>query len=266
MIAGIRNGGCEKRIWRNNDLADLETKLRQCGRDVPKIIAFESVYSMDGQMSPVGAICDLAKKYGALTYLDEVHAVGLYGPRGGGLAERDGVMHRVDIVNGTLAKGFGIMGGYIAADAALCDAIRSYAPGFIFTTSLAPAIAAGAVASIRHLKVSRAERDRHQERVRALKNRLAAAGLPAMDNPSHIVPILVGDPVLTKRITDALLDRFAIYVQPINYPTVPRGTERLRLTPTPLHSDADIDHLVMALGTLWTEMGLPLLGRAQAAE
>jgi 5-aminolevulinate synthase len=266
MIAGIRNGGCEKRIWRNNDLADLETKLRQCGRDVPKIIAFESVYSMDGQMSPVGAICDLAKKYGALTYLDEVHAVGLYGPRGGGLAERDGVMHRVDIVNGTLAKGFGIMGGYIAADAALCDAIRSYAPGFIFTTSLAPAIAAGAVASIRHLKVSRAERDRHQERVRALKNRLASAGLPAMDNPSHIVPILVGDPVLTKRITDALLDRFAIYVQPINYPTVPRGTERLRLTPTPLHSDADIDDLVMALGTLWTEMGLPLLGRAQAAE
>ena len=266
MIAGIRNGGGEKRIWRNNDLADLEAKLRQCGRDVPKIIAFESVYSMDGQMSPIGAICDLAQKYGALTYLDEVHAVGLYGPRGGGLAERDRVMDRVDIINGTLAKGFGIMGGYIAASADLCDAIRSYAPGFIFTTSLAPAIAAGAVASIRHLKVSRAERERHQERVRVLKGRLQVAGLPVMDNPSHIAPILVGDPVLTKRITDALLDRFAIYVQPINYPTVARGTERLRLTPTPLHSDADIDHLVASLGTLWTEMGLPLEGRAQAAE
>jgi 5-aminolevulinate synthase len=266
MIAGIRNGGCEKRIWRNNDLSDLEAKLHQCGREVPKIIAFESVYSMDGKMSPIGAICDLAQRYGALTYLDEVHAVGLYGPRGGGLAERDRVMHRVDIVNGTLAKGFGIMGGYIAASADLCDAIRSYAPGFIFTTSLAPALAAGAVASIRHLKVSRTERERHQDRVRTLKGRLRAAGLPAMDNPSHIVPILVGDPVLTKRITDALLDRFAIYVQPINYPTVPRGTERLRLTPTPLHSDADIDHLVASLRTLWLEMGLPLEGQAQAAE
>ena len=267
MIAGIRNGGGEKRIWRNNDLADLETKLRQCGRDVPKIIAFESVYSMDGQMSPIDAICDLAQRYGALTYLDEVHAVGLYGLRGAGLAERDRVMHRVDIINGTLAKGFGIMGGYIAASTDLCDAIRSYAPGFIFTTSLAPAIAAGAVASIRHLKVSGAERERHQDRVRALKRGLQAAGLPAMDNPSHIVPIQVGDPVLTKRITDALLDRFAIYVQPINYPTVPRGTERLRLTPTPLHSDTDIERLVAALRTLWTEMGLWLEGRAaQAAE
>jgi 5-aminolevulinate synthase len=266
MIAGIRNGGGEKRIWRNNDLADLESKLRQCGRETPKIIAFESVYSMDGQMSPIGAVCDLAQKYGALTYLDEVHAVGLYGPRGGGLVERDRVMGRVDIINGTLAKGFGIMGGYIAASADLCDAIRSYAPGFIFTTSLAPAIAAGAVASIRHLKVSNAERERHQERARALKGQLRIAGLPAMDNPSHIVPILVGDPVLTKRITDALLDRFAIYVQPINYPTVARGTERLRLTPTPVHSDADIDHLVASLRTLWLELGLPLEGHAQAAE
>jgi 5-aminolevulinate synthase len=266
MIAGIRNGGGEKRIWRNNDLADLEAKLKAVDRERPKVIAFESVYSMDGLMAPIGAICDLARKYGALTYLDEVHAVGLYGPRGGGLAERDGVMGRVDIVNGTLAKGFGIMGGYIAAGADLCDAIRSYAPGFIFTTSLAPAIAAGAVASIRHLKVSGAERERHQERVRALKSRLAGAGLPVMDNPSHIVPILVGDPVLTKRITDALLDRFAIYVQPINYPTVPRGTERLRLTPSPQHSDADIDRLVAALSTLWTELGLPFEGRAQAAE
>src|SRR5262245_10756281 len=220
MIAGIRNGGGEKVIWRNNDLADLEAKLKAVDRDRPKVIAFESVYSMDGLMAPIGAICDLARKYGALTYLDEVHAVGLYGPRGGGLAERDGVMGRVDIVNGTLAKGFGIMGGYIAGGRDLCDAIRSYAPGFIFTTSLAPAIAAGAIASIRHLKVSHAERDRHQDRVRALKGRLRVAGLPVMDNPSHIVPILVGDPVLAKRITDALLERFAIYVQPINDPTV----------------------------------------------
>ncbi len=264
MIAGIRNGGGEKVIWRNNDLADLEAKLAKVDRDRPKVIAFESVYSMDGNMAPIGAICDLAKKYGALTYLDEVHAVGLYGPRGGGLAERDGVMQKVDIVNGTLAKGFGVMGGYIAGTRDLCDAIRSYAPGFIFTTSLAPAIAAGAVASIRHLKASGAERERHQERARTLKRRLLAAGLPVMDNPSHIVPLLVGDPVLTKRITDALLERFAIYVQPINYPTVPRGTERLRITPQPQHSDADMDRLVAALSALWTELGLQL--RAEAAE
>jgi 5-aminolevulinate synthase len=266
MIAGIRNGGGAKRIWKNNDLADLEAKLSALDPGAPKIIAFESVYSMDGSMAPIGAICDLAEEYGALTYLDEVHAVGLYGARGGGLAERDRVMHRVDIVNGTLAKGFGIMGGYIAASPDICDAIRSYAPGFIFTTSLAPAIAAGAIASIRHLKASHAERERHQERVRALKGRLQVAGLPVMDNPSHIVPILVGDPVLAKRITDALLERFAIYVQPINYPTVPRGTERLRLTPSPQHSDADIEKLVAALGTLWRELGLSLEGQAQAAE
>ena len=265
MIAGIRNGG-EKVIWRNNDLADLEAKLAKVDRDRPKVIAFEFVYSMDGNMAPIGAICDLAKKYGALTYLDEVHAVGLYGPRGGGLAERDGVMQRVDIINGTLAKGFGVMGGYIAGTRDLCDAIRSYAPGFIFTTSLAPAIAAGAVASIRHLKASGAERERHQERVRTLKRRLAAVGLPVMDNPSHIVPLLVGDPVLTKRITDALLERFAIYVQPINYPTVPRGTERLRITPQPQHSDADNDRLVAALSALWTELGLPFEHHAEAAE
>jgi len=251
MIAGIRNGRGEKLIWRNNDLADLEAKLRLVGRDRPKIIAFESVYSMDGLMAPIGGICELAAKYGALTYLDEVHAVGLYGPRGGGLAERDGVMHRVDIINGTLAKGFGTMGGYIAGTRDLCDAIRSYAQGFIFTTSLAPTIAAGATASIRHLKASGAERERHQERVRTLKRRLEAAGLPVMENPSHIVPILVGDPVLTRCITDALLDRFGIYVQPINYPTVPRNTERLRITPQPQHSDLDMDCLVSALGTLW---------------
>jgi 5-aminolevulinate synthase len=253
MIAGIRNGGSKKVIWRNNDLADLEAKLKLVARDRPKIIAFESVYSMDGQMAPIGAICDLAHKYGALTYLDEVHAVGLYGARGGGLAEQQGVMHRVDIVNGTLAKGFGVMGGYIAGTRNLCDAIRCYAPGFIFTTSLAPAIAAGATASIRHLKASTTERERHQERVRALKRRLKVAGLPVMENRSHIVPILVGDPVLTTRLTDALLDRFAIYVQPINYPTVPRNTERLRITPQPPHSDADMDCLVDALGTLWAE-------------
>jgi 5-aminolevulinate synthase len=221
---------------------------------------------MDGLMAPIGKICDLAQKYNALTYLDEVHAVGVYGPRGGGLAERDGVMHRIDIINGTLAKGFGIMGGYIAARADLCDAIRSYAPGFIFTTSLAPTIAAGAVASIRHLKTSGAERERHQERARTLKTRLRDAGLPVMENPSHIVPLLVGDPVLCKRITDALLDRFGIYVQPINYPTVPRGTERLRLTPTPQHSDGDMDRLVAALRTLWIEMGIPFETQAEAAE
>jgi 5-aminolevulinate synthase len=266
MIAGIRNGGGRKLIWRNNDLDDLEANLKRVPLDAPKVIAFESVYSMDGLMAPIGAICDLAQKYKALTYLDEVHAVGVYGPRGGGLAERDGVMHRVDIINGTLAKGFGIMGGYIAARADLCDAIRSYAPGFIFTTSLAPAIAAGAVASIRHLKASSAERERHQERARTLKGRLREAGLPVMENPSHIVPLLVGDPVLCKRITDALLDRFGIYVQPINYPTVPRGTERLRLTPTPHHSDADMDRLVAALRTLWMEMGIPFERQAEAAE
>lgn len=266
MIAGIRNGGGEKVIWRNNDLADLEARLKQVDRARPKVIAFESVYSMDGLMAPIGAICDLAQKYGALTYLDEVHAVGLYGPRGGGIAERDGVMHRVDIINGTLAKGFGIMGGYIAGTRDLCDAIRSYAPGFIFTTSLAPAIAAGAAVSIKHLKTSGAERERHQERARALKGKLKAAGLPVMDNPSHIVPLLVGDPVLTKRITDALLERFAIYVQPINYPTVPRGAERLRITPQPQHSDADMDRLVQSLLTLWTEFGLSLESHAEAAE
>ena len=253
VIAGIRHGGGEKRIWRHNDLIDLEAKLRELDRDRPKIIAFESVYSMDGHIAPIGAICDLAENYGALTYLDEVHAVGLYGPRGGGIAERDGAMDRIDIINGTLAKGFGVMGGYIAASRDCCDAIRSYASGFIFTTSLAPAIVAGALASVRHLKVSELERARHQERARTLKRRLAAAGLPVLDNQSHIVPVMVGDPVHCKGITDTLLERFGIYVQPINYPTVPRGTERLRLTPSPLHTDAEMDHLVASLMALWAE-------------
>ena len=258
MIAGIRNGGGEKRIFATNDVNDLERHLKAVDPARPKIIAFESVYSMDGTIAPIGRICALARKYGAITYLDEVHAVGMYGPRGGGVAERDGVMAEVDIINGTLAKGFGVMGGYIAASADICDAIRSYAPGFIFTTSLAPAIAAGALASIRHLKTSEIERARHQERARALKRRLKSAGLPVIDNPSHIVPVLVGDPVICKRVTDTLLDRFDIYVQPINYPTVPKGTERLRLTPTPFHTDADMEKLTEALATLWAECPMSL--------
>ncbi|RME94288.1 MAG: 5-aminolevulinate synthase [Alphaproteobacteria bacterium] len=256
MIEGIRRGGGPKHIWRHNDLADLEDQLREYDRDTPKLIAFESVYSMDGDIAPIGDICALARKYNALTYLDEVHAVGMYGARGGGVAERDGVMDQVDIIEGTLAKGFGLMGGYIAATSDIVDAIRSYASGFIFTTSLAPAVVAGALASVRHLKNSQAEREAHQERARTLKNRLKAAGLPVLDNPSHIVPVMVGDPVLCKELTDALMDRFGIYVQPINYPTVPKGTERIRLTPGPLHSDADMDHLIDALNTLWSEMKL----------
>lgn len=256
MIEGIRHGGGPKHIWRHNDLAHLEELLRQYDKDTPKIIAFESVYSMDGNISQIGDICDLAKKYGALTYLDEVHAVGLYGPRGGGIADRDGVLDKVDVIEGTLAKGFGLMGGYIAASADIVDSIRSFALGFIFTTSLAPAIVAGALASVRHLKVSQMERERHQERARTLKRWMKEAGLPVMDNPSHIVPVMVGDPVLCKNLTDALMERYSIYVQPINYPTVPRGTERIRLTPSPIHSDADMDHLIDALNQLWGEMDL----------
>lgn len=251
MIEGIRHGRGPKHIWRHNDIADLEDKLRALPRDVPKIIAFESVYSMDGHIAPISAICDLADKYGAMTYLDEVHAVGLYGPRGGGIAERDGVMDRVDVINGTLAKGYGVMGGYIAGDRVLCDAIRSYASGFIFTTSLAPTIAAGALASIRHLKSSSEERERHQERARALKARLTEAGLPVIEGSSHIVPVTVDDPVHCKRLTDTLLADYGIYAQPINYPTVPKGTERIRLTPSPQHTDAQMDHLVNALTELW---------------
>jgi len=266
MIEGIRHGGGPKRIWRHNDLVDLERQLKTLPADAPKIVAFESVYSMDGDISPIGEICDLARRYNAISYLDEVHAVGLYGPTGGGVAERNGVSAKVDIIEGTLAKGFGLMGGYIAASRECCDAIRSYAPGFIFTTSLAPTIVAGAIASIRHLKASNLERDRHQERARTLKHRLTSAGFPVMDNPSHIVPVLIGDPVLCKRLTDVLLSRFGIYIQPINYPTVPRGTERLRLCPSPLHSDQDIDHLLEALATLWDELGLTMRIPAVAAE
>jgi 5-aminolevulinate synthase len=252
MIAGILRGGGEKHIFRHNDLEDLEAKLKLVPAPTPKLIVFESVYSMDGHIAPIAAICDLAEKYGAMTYVDEVHAVGLYGPRGGGIAEREGVMHRIDMFNGTLAKGFGVMGGYIAASKACCDAIRSYAPGFIFTTSLAPAIAAGALASIRHLKGCELERARLQERVRTLKRHLAEARLPVMDNPSHIVPVMVGDPVHCKAVTDMLLERHAIYVQPINYPTVPKGTERMRLTPSPVHTDAQMSELLAALQELWS--------------
>jgi len=256
MIEGIRHGRGPKRIWRHNDLAHLEEMLNEYEADLPKIIAFESVYSMDGDIGPIGEVCDLARRHNALTYLDEVHAVGLYGGRGGGIAERDGVMDQVDIVEGTLAKGFGLMGGYIAGSANMVDAVRSYAAGFIFTTSLAPAIVAGALASVRHLKASQAERDMHQERAQTLKRRLQEAGLPVMENPSHIVPVMVGDPVRCKQLTDELLSRYAIYVQPINYPTVPRGSERIRLTPGPLHGDGDMDHLIDALNTLWGEMDL----------
>jgi len=251
MIAGIRNGRGEKVIFRHNDVADLEAKLARIDPARAKLIAFESVYSMDGTIAPIALICDLAKKYGAMTYIDEVHAVGMYGPRGGGIAERDGQMHRIDIINGTLAKGFGVMGGYIAASRNVCDAIRSYAPGFIFTTSLAPSVVAGALASVRYLKVSQIERARHQERARTLKARLLKAGLPVLDNPSHIVPVMVGDPVHCKQITDALFRDFAIYVQPINYPTVPKGSERIRLTPTPQHTDADMAHLEQSLLALF---------------
>ena len=251
MISGILRGGGEKHVFRHNDLEDLEAKLKSIAADVPKLIAFESVYSMDGNIAPVDAICDLAEQYDALTYIDEVHAVGLYGPHGGGIAERDGVAHRIDIFNGTLAKGFGVMGGYIAANQDIIDAIRSFAPGFIFTTSLAPVIAAGALASIRHLKRSEFERARLRERVRTLKGKLADARLPVMENPSHIVPVMVGDPVHCKAVTDMLLERYRIYVQPINYPTVSRGTERMRLTPSPVHSDAQMAALVDALQELW---------------
>lgn len=256
MIEGIRHGKCERVIWKHNDLVDLEAKLAAADPKAPKLIAFESVYSMDGDIAPIKEICDLADKYGAMTYLDEVHAVGMYGPRGGGIAEREGLMDRVTIIEGTLAKAFGVMGGYITASTALCDFVRSFASGFIFTTSLPPALAAGAIASIKHLKSSQMERARHQERVRKLRSMLDAKGIPHMPNPSHIVPVMVGDAAKCKWISDLLMDNCNIYVQPINYPTVPRKTERLRITPTPLHSDADLEHLVNSLHQLWSRCAL----------
>jgi len=256
MIEGIRRNGGAKRIFNHNDLDDLRAKLAADDPNAPKLIAFESVYSMDGDFGPIEAICDIADEFGALTYLDEVHAVGMYGPRGGGVAERDGLLDRIDIVNGTLGKAFGVHGGYIASSAKMCDAIRSYAPGFIFTTSLPPVVAAGGVASIRVLKSDPSIRQRHQEQAAVLKLRLKGLGLPIIDHGSHIVPVIVGDPVHTKKLSDMLLDQFGIYVQPINFPTVPRGTERLRFTPSPIHGPEEIDRLVHAMDRLWSHCAL----------
>jgi len=256
MIEGIRRNGGSKRVFRHNDVAHLRTLLEADDPGAPKLIAFESVYSMDGDFGPIEALLDLADEFGALTYIDEVHAVGMYGPRGAGVAERDGLMGRIDIINGTLAKAYGVMGGYIASSAKMCDAIRSYAPGFIFTTSLPPGIAAGAAASVRHLKSDRALRDRHQTQAKILKTRLKGLGLPLIDHGSHIVPVIVGDPVHTKQLSDMLLEDFGIYVQPINFPTVPRGTERLRFTPSPVHGPDEIDALVRAMDKLWAHCAL----------
>ncbi|MCJ2116794.1 5-aminolevulinate synthase [Methylobacterium sp. J-001] len=262
MIEGIRFSRAERHIFRHNDPEDLNRKLALVDPARPKLVAFESVYSMDGDIAPIGEICDVAEAHGALTYLDEVHAVGLYGARGGGISERDGVAHRLDVIEGTLGKAFGVHGGYITASEKLCDFVRSFASGFIFTTSLPPAVAAGAAASIRHLKASATERARHQERCAKVRTALEAADIPVLPNDSHIVPVMVCDPVLCKAISDTLLDEFGIYVQPINYPTVARGTERLRITPSPLHTDKDIAHLVGALSTIWARIGL----RQKAAE
>ncbi|MDH3236561.1 MAG: 5-aminolevulinate synthase [Alphaproteobacteria bacterium] len=258
MIAGVRNSRAEKRIFKHNDPEHLESLLRESDPEAPKIIVFESVYSMDGDISPIAEFCDLADRYNAMTYLDEVHAVGLYGPRGGGVAEQRGLMDRVTVINGTLAKAFGVIGGYITASSEIVDTIRSFASGFIFTTALPPAIAAGALASVRHLKTSTAERQRHQERAARLKRMLEGAGLPVMPSDTHIVPVLVGDPVRCKQVTDILMDDYGIYIQPINYPTVPRGTERLRLTPSPVHSDEMMDELVAALSEIWLRLEMPM--------
>jgi 5-aminolevulinate synthase len=265
MIAGIRGAGCEKQIFRHNDLAHLEELLRAAG-ERPKLVAFESIYSMDGDIAPIGAICELAQKYNALTYLDEVHAVGMYGARGGGIAERDGVMQSVDVIEGTLGKAFGSLGGYIAGSAALIDAVRSYAPGFIFTTALPPPVCAAAAAANRHLKTSSWERERQQERAARVKAVLTAIGLPVMPTSTHIVPIMVGEPDACKAASDLLLSEHGIYIQPINFPTVPKGTERLRITPTPFHDDALIDALAEALLDVWERLKLPLKARPLAAE
>jgi len=258
MIAGIRNSGCEKKVFRHNDLAHLEELLAESPADAPKLIAFESVYSMDGDIAPIAAICDLADKYEALTYLDEVHAVGMYGSHGGGISERDSVADRVTIIEGTLGKAFGVMGGYIAADRNIIDVVRSYAPGFIFTTSLSPVLVAGALASVRHLKESSVEREAQQEAAAKLKTIFCDARLPVMPSTTHIVPLLVGDPVRTKRISDILLAEYGMYVQPINYPTVPRGTERLRFTPGPAHDEAMMRDLATALVEIWDRLEMKL--------
>ena len=256
MIAGIRNSGCEKRVFRHNDLAHLEQLLEEAPADAPKLIAFESVYSMDGDVAPIASICDLADRYGAITYLDEVHAVGMYGEHGGGISERDGVAHRLTLIEGTLGKAFGVMGGYVAADRNIIDCIRSYAPGFIFTTSLSPVLVAGALASVRHLKASGEERASQQAGAALLKAKFGDAGLPVMDSVTHIVPLLVGCPVKAKRISDILLAEYGLYVQPINFPTVPRGTERLRFTPGPTHSETMMDELTNALTEIWDRLEL----------
>jgi 5-aminolevulinate synthase len=259
MIEGMRQARCERVIWRHNDLQHLESSLQDVDPARPKIIAFESVYSMDGDVAPIEAICDIADRYGAMTYLDEVHAVGLYGPRGGGVAERDGVMSRLTVINGTLGKAVGVHGGYIAGTATMCDFVRSFANSFIFTTAMAPAVAAGALASVEILKRSPALRDAHQERAARLKQLLTDAGIPVLGNNTHIVPVMVGDPVRCKQASDRLLDVHGIYVQPINYPTVKRGTERLRITPTPLHTDVDMVALTTALRETWTALDLPFV-------